>query len=145
MTASTNNNIRSEDVSLRFFEAGNNELALNHMSFSIKENASEGVDSICGQKADDPYTVFNFWDVDFEGTQTNMKLLRSYLANILAKQANTGENPATVIMQATDKKAVTTTFTFTGITRKPVALTASGRADPFKIGSGFKAKSMVET
>jgi hypothetical protein len=145
MSTQTNNNIRSEDVQLRFFEDANTERVLNHISISIKENATEGVDSICGQKSDDPYTVFNFWDVDFEGTQKDLALIDAYLANIAAKQANTGENPAVAIFEAVNKKAVTTTYTFSGITRKPVALSASGRADPFKISTGFKAKNFKKT
>jgi hypothetical protein len=143
MSTLTNNNIRSTDVSCRFFSIGNQEILLNHLDFSIKEMASEGVDSICGAVRDDPYTVTNYFDVDFNGTQLDMTLLNEYIANIASRDSHTGENPASVSFQSTTKKGVTNTYVFTGITRKAFNMSASGRADPFKFTSGFKAKNFV--
>ena len=140
MSTLANNNIRSTNVSCRFFSVGNSEVLLNHLDFTIKEMASEGVDSICGTLRDDPYTVVNYFDVDFTGTQLDMTLLNEFIANIASKDANTGENPAVITFQATSMQGLTYTYVFTGVTRKAFTLGASGRADPFKFTSGFKAK-----
>jgi hypothetical protein len=141
----TNNNIRSFNVSVRFFTLANAELLLNHLDFSIEEMATEGVDSLCGSDSDDPYTVHNYFEVKFNGTQLDTSLLDDFIANIIAKQNNTGENQATVMAQITTQSAVTTNYAFTGVTRKPFSMSASGRSDPFKYSSGFKCKKMVKT
>lgn len=145
MTTQTNQNERSEDVACRFFSTGNKEIQLNHLDFEIKEMATEGVDNIAGQKRADPYTVTDYFDVGFNGTQTNQDLLDDFLANIASKDANTGETGATVTMEVTTKQAVTSVYVFTGVTRKAFGLSASGRADPFKFASGFKAKNYQKT
>jgi hypothetical protein len=145
MTTSTNNNERSEDVNCRFFSTGKKELLLNHLDFDIEEMASEGVDSLAGQKRDDPYTVTNYFSVTFNGTQTDQSLLDEFLANIASKDANTGENPAVVTVEMETKQAVTNTYVFTAVTRKPFKLGASGRSDPFKFSSGFKCKKFVKS
>lgn len=144
MTTQTNNNIRSEDVSCRFFSTGNKELLLNHLDFSIEEMATEGVDSLCGTNRDDPYTVTNYFDVGFNGTMLDTQLLDEFVANIAAKDAGTGENPAVVTAVIKTKKGTAVTYVFTGVTRKPFKLGASGRSDPFKFSSGFKCKDFVK-
>jgi hypothetical protein len=141
MSTQTNNNIRSKDVSVRFFTTGTLEVLLNHLDFSIEEQATEGVDSLCGTLRDDPYTVTNYFDVGFNGTQLDTTLLDEFIANITAKDAGTGENPCVLMASITNLKGTTRTYTFTGVTRKPIKMAASGRSDPFKFSSGFKCKN----
>lgn len=136
----TNNNIRSEDVSMRFFSAGNAEVLTNTLDFTVTEMASVGADSLNGQKTDDPYSVHNYWDIDYNGTQLDTSMIDELLGNLAAKKAGTGENPGVVTLAITNKKGVTTIYTFSGITRKPQKLSASGRVELFKMGSGFMCK-----
>ena len=148
MSTTTNNTMRSEDVQCRFFTGasggGNQEVILDHLNFTVKENATTGSDDVCGQKRGDPFSVTNYFEVDYEGRQKDLSVLTDLISNIASKDDNTGELPAVLTMQATTKLGVTTTFTFTGVTRKPFTLSASGRSDPFKMGSGFFCKDMVQ-
>ena len=145
MTTQTNNNIRSEDVNCRFFTTGKKEIQLNSMDFDVEEMATEGVDNLCGRDRADPYTVTDYFAVIFNGTQTNNDLLDDFLANILSKDSDTGENPSIVTVEITTKQAVTSVYVFTGCTRKPFKLSASGRADPWKLASGFKCKKFKKS
>lgn len=141
----TNGAMRSEDVACRFFTTGNQEKILEHLSFTIKENASTGADSLCGADRDDPYSVTNYFEMDFEGRQKDLQFLTDLISNIASKDANTGEKPAVLEFSATTKLGVTTAFVFTGVTRKPFNLSASGRAELFKMGAGFFCKYMKQT
>jgi hypothetical protein len=136
----TNNNIRSGDVAMRFFTAGQNEILTNTLDFTISEQATEGVDSLCGTTRDDPYTVTNFFDIAYNGTQLDTSLLDELLANIANKDANQGENPAVCTLTITTKKGVGKVYAFSGVTRKAWTMSASGRSDPWKMGHGFKCK-----
>lgn len=140
----TNNNMRSTDVRLRFFAAGQKEIVTSTLDFSVKENATEGEDQINGEDAADAFHVFNLWDISFNGTQKDNTMLTEFLTNILNERAGLGENPAVVTMEARTKKGVTNVYTFTGVTRKAVELTVSGRSDPFKIAGGWRCKNFKQ-
>jgi hypothetical protein len=143
MTAQTNNVMRSEDVSLRYFVTGNTEIVLEHISFTIKQVATTGSDNVCGQKRGDPFVVTDYFEVDFEGRQRDLSLLADLITNIASHDASTGENPAVLAFGATPIGQALKNFTFNGVTRKPFTMSASGRADLFKMGAGFYCKDFT--
>ncbi|HEY2517093.1 MAG TPA: hypothetical protein VGI39_39745 [Polyangiaceae bacterium] len=140
----TNNAMRSTDVRLRFFAAGMKEFITDTMDFSVKENATESEDQINGADAADPYSVFNFWDIDFNGRQKDNQFMTDFLTNIASRRAGTGETPGVVTVEARRKDGVTNVYTFSGVTRKAMSMNVSGRADPFKLAGGWKCVNFTQ-